>query len=80
MEDGLCGKIVLDAVTAVEEATSNKIEAVKILHPYVEERIVWELLIEQYHVMNNVVQVKIMLYSFLHVCSAGYINCQTMFQ
>jgi len=57
MEDGLCGKIVLNAAIVVEEVTNNKAGVVLVLYLSVEVLNVWGPIVKQYHVMNNVVQV-----------------------
>jgi len=59
MEDGPHGKIVLNAAIVVEEVANNKAGVVLILYLSVEVLNVWDPIVEQYHVMNNVVQVNI---------------------
>jgi len=59
MEDGLCGKIVLNAAIVVEEVKYNKVGVVLILYLIVEDLNVWDPIVDHCHVMNNVVQVNI---------------------
>jgi len=59
MEDGACGKIVLNAAIVVEEVTNHKAGVVLILYLSVEVLNVWDPIVDHCHVMNNVVQVNI---------------------